>query len=338
MNEPDVIVHETRIELVREIAEGAMSAVYEGFQCGGEGFRKRVAVKRLRPAHEGDERMMRLFLEEARLVCDLVHENIVQIYHFDRLDNGDYFMVMEYVHGLSLRDWMACLRTEEERIPEDLAVHTASRVARGLAYAHEFRDRRGRELDIVHRDVCPRNILVSSEGLAKLTDFGIAKASSNSVMGDNWITGKVPYMSPEQAACHPLDFRSDQYSLGAVLFEMLSGFTVRPGNMTPARDDFLRVEPPWNRLPPGTPAALESILRRLLAPDPEHRYARTADAARALEEFIYADGYGPTIQTVEAHLREQVPDLYRPVEDAPPKKTVTRRIGEWNLPTRAEER
>lgn len=307
---------ESVLLLTRKIAEGGMSIVYEACKLGVEGFEKRVAVKMLLRQWSENERFMHLFRAEAKLVSDLVHENIVQIYQLGRAPNGAYYIIMEYVQGLPLGDFIHYHRRRCETIPRPLAVHIVSRIARGLAYAHTFKNRQGTPLGIVHRDVCPRNILIATEGIAKLTDFGIAKAVDLSIIKDDWLIGKDLYMSPEQAACRPVDFRADLYSLGTVLFEMLAGVTHRPLDANPERDNFAELPVPWEALPAEVDPALVSILKRLLDPDPAQRFDSTREAAQALEYYIYKDGYGPTIQTVEDYLRRHFPALYLP--ESPP--------------------
>ncbi len=307
---PDEITGQWRIALVRKLAQGGMGAVYEGILAGADGFEKRVAVKTLLDRFTRDARFMELFVAEAKLVSDLVHENIVQIYQLGRREDGGYYIVMELVEGLPLRAFLDRHIQQRRRIPGPLAVHIASRIARGLAYAHSFHDRAGRRLNIVHRDVCPANILLTTEGLAKLTDFGIANALAMPKFGERWLAGKIRYMAPEQAARQAVDFRADQYALGATLFELLSQTPVRPDDSDPRREDFTAIAVPWDRLPEGTDDGVIETLRRALDPDPARRYPDTNEMARALEYCIYRDGYGPTIQTVEAYLRRYFPDLY----------------------------
>jgi len=299
------------IDLVRVIAHGGMSVVYEGQLLGADGFAKTVAVKRLLKEWSDDPQFMQLCADEAKLVSDLVHENIVQILQLGRSSKGDYYVIMEYVQGLPLRHLLDHHLDHGKRIPVPLAVHIASRIARGLAYAHTFRDRNGRSLDIVHRDVCPSNILITREGLSKLIDFGVAKAVSMSWSGDDVIAGKVQYMAPEQAECGQVDFRADQFALGSVLFEILAGELSRPDEHDPREVRFSELDIPWDRLPSDIDPDLLGLLRRCLSPDPSDRYDKTSELATTLEWIIYRDGYGPTIQTVEAYLREQIPALYR---------------------------
>jgi serine/threonine protein kinase len=311
-----------KIDLVRVVAHGGMSVVYEGQLIGADGFAKTVAVKMLLEKWCHNTRFMQLCAGEAKLVSDLVHENIVQILQLGCSGSGDYYVVMEFVNGLPLRSLLDHHMHRAKSLPVPLAVHIASRIARGLAYAHTFQDNSGRCLDIVHRDVCPSNILITREGLAKLTDFGVAKAASMAWLGDNILAGKVNYMAPEQADCRDVDYRADQFALGAVLFEMLAGTLMRPEELDPRNVSFAELEIPWDRLPPDMDPALLELLKRCLSPDPAARYDQTSELATALEWIIYRDGYGPTIQTVEAYLRQEIPTLYQNTRQPPPT-TVT---------------
>ncbi len=310
MRDKKTISARWNIRLVRKVAHGGMGDVYEGRLEGVEGFEKKVAVKMLQDRLGCDERFMKMFIAEAKLVCDLVHENIVQIHQLGRLRSGEYYIVMEFVDGISLRAFLDRHIRWGRRIPSPLAVHMVSRIARGLAYAHEFHDRNGRRLNIVHRDVCPSNILITTEGLAKLTDFGVAKAIAMPAFGDRWLTGKIRYMAPEQAACGTVDFRADIFSLGAVLFELLAQTPIRPDDADPRKSSFADIPVPWDRLPRGTDPGVVEILHIALDPDPHRRFPTTNEMGQALEYCIYKDGYGPTIQAVESYMRQHFPDLY----------------------------
>ncbi len=298
---------------IREIARGGMGSVYEALQLGTGGFSKRVAVKTLLPRLSEDNRFVAMFMDEARLVADLVHENIVQIYQLERNRDG-YFIVMEFVQGVSLHDFIEFHRVTGDNIPEELAVFIASRIARGLAYAHSRTDAEGNPLNIVHRDVCPTNILITTEGLPKLTDFGIAKAATNAMqLHDRHLVGKFPYMAPEQARGQPVDFRADIYSLGLVLYEMLVKRPARHGGTRTALLQAARTgEIDWAALPEQTGPGLVSILEHALQLDRDLRYGDTAELAHDLEYYIYHKGYGPTVVTLEQYLRKQMPGLYAP--------------------------
>lgn len=299
------------IQPIRVIARGGMGIVYEADLLGCEGFAKRVAVKTLRKKWCKNRRFVELLVAEAKLVASLVHENIAQMHQLGQLPDGRHYVVMEFVNGLSLYELQLGLWRKGTYLPQSLAVHIASRVARGLGYAHSFRDRTGACLQIVHRDICPSNILVTTEGLTKLIDFGVAKARTMTIIGDDWRTGKISYMSPEQAMRQHVDFRSDIFALGGVLFEMLAGHPLRKVDHATSAEEAIGMPIPWQRLRKDVDDELRSILARMLAPNPAERFGHADLAARALEEYIYRDGYGPTIQTVEAYLRQQFPDLYR---------------------------
>ncbi len=318
----DCLVH---YRIVRKIASGGMGDVYEARKFGVDGFEKRVAVKTILPQWSNDSRLVAMFIDEARLVADLVHENIVQIYQLGKC--GDqYFMVMELVVGISLHDFIRLHVKENLSIPRELAVFIASRIARGLAYAHSRCGPDGKSLEIVHRDVCPNNILITTEGLPKLTDFGIARAVNTfTAANENAFMGKLPYMAPEQLRPGtPVDFRADIYALGLVLWELLALEKARAGkDAVEIRRSVLAGDLDWSRLPRDLDPDCRRILEKMLAPEPENRYDDASKLGRDLEYNIYREGYGPTVVTLEQYLRRYFPGLYRPAAapGAAPKRS-----------------
>jgi len=292
---------------VRTIAAGGMGSVYEARQLGAAGFEKRVAIKTILPEYSDDQRFVELFIQEAKLVADLVHENIIQIYQFGLSSDG-YYIVMEYINGLPLAEFIRVHNATDRRIPEELAVFIVSRIARGLAYAHSRVGREGVPLNIVHRDVCPNNILITTEGLPKLGDFGIAKAATQVVRAKG---GKKSYMSPEQASSGQVDFRSDIYSLGLVLFELLAQRQARLMWADQLAEAARQGWVDWASLPASVSAPVRTILERMLQGDPLRRYSATEQLAYDLEYAIYHKGYGPTVVTLESYLRQHFPGLYR---------------------------
>ncbi|HTX66103.1 MAG TPA: serine/threonine-protein kinase, partial [Opitutaceae bacterium] len=216
-----LILSELHYELVRKISEGGMGVVYEAFQYGVGNFRKVVAIKLIREEYSSIPEFQKNFIGEARLVADLIHTNIVQTYHLG-LVGGQHYMVMEFVNGVNLEQFIERHHQLGRPIPIDFAVFIASRVARGLTYAHQRTDRQGRLLHIVHRDVNPKNVMLAYEGDVKLTDFGIAKALNLMYNEEGKvIPGKDEYCSPEQASYAVTDARADLFSLGIVLTELL---------------------------------------------------------------------------------------------------------------------
>lgn len=301
----------TRYEIKRKIAEGGMGAVYEAMQIGVNGFQKKVAVKTLKADLVTDKRFVSMFIEEAKLVANLVHENIVQIYQLGQLDDGAYYFVMEYVNGISLKDFIAFICATKTLLPQELAIFIVSRIARGLAYAHSRTDDEDNHLKILHRDVSPTNILITTEGLPKLTDFGIAKAATNTIEDPEYqLMGKLTYMAPEQAKREPLDHRVDIYALGVILYELLTMESPRDGSDTTlfkaAQTGWINWEPLRKRVDDE----MFNCIRKLLSLKPEDRYQDTSDFARYLEYYIYRGGYGPTIVTLEHYLKKHFTYLF----------------------------
>ncbi|OGV35033.1 MAG: hypothetical protein A2020_10905 [Lentisphaerae bacterium GWF2_45_14] len=294
-------------EIVECIAEGGMGAVYKAYQKGVDGFVKTVAVKTLLAPLSSEKRFVDMFRAEALLVANLVHENIVQIYQLGKYE-GNYYFVIEYVDGITLHEFIDFHIKLKIKIPLNLAVFIASRIARGLAYAHSRTARDETPLNIVHCDVCPSNVLITTEGLPKLTDFGIAKAAT--MVSDGTVSGKLPFMSPEQASGKALDFRSDIYSLGIVLFYLISGEHTRDVSndfaklLEQAKSNYIN----WGKFPDEfkNDRPLMNIIEKCLAPEADQRYCSTAELARELEYYIYKDGYGPTIVTLAKYMRENM--------------------------------
>lgn len=297
--------------IIQEVAEGGMGRVYLAEQLGISGFTKTVGIKTIRRELVDSGLFRDLFIAEAKLVADLVHENIQQVYHLIDMA-GTYAIVMEWVHGVTFEDINSRLDERNEYLPADLAVFLVSRVARALSYAHHKRGNDGRPLTLVHRDVSPVNIFAGWQGVVKLADFGIAKALTHAHLDDGKETvGKTPYMSPEQARGEVTDARSDIFSLGLVLFEMLTGEQLYPVESV---DDVIQLHETkaipsprsWN---PQIPAEIEPIMLRMLERDSEKRYQSARDVVRDLEIHMYSGGYGPTNEKLSAYLHSLFPEV-----------------------------
>jgi serine/threonine protein kinase len=218
-----------RYEIIRKIFEGGMGIVYEAEQHGARNFVKRVAMKVIRQNYANQKQFIENFIGEAKLVADLIHTNIVQTYHLGEA-RGLYFICMELIHGVNLEQFAQQLAEKSQVLPAELAVFITSRIARGLSYAHAKTDDTGKPLGIVHRDVSFKNIMIAFAGDVKLTDFGIAKARG--FLQDNEgevVAGKADYMSPEQADFQITDKRSDIFSTGVVLANLLLGYNIFKG-------------------------------------------------------------------------------------------------------------
>ena len=270
-------------ELLERVAVGGMAEVYRGRVAGAEGFEKLVAIKRILPAFARDDRFIALMLTEARIHSALSHRNIVQIHDLGISEDGEYFIVLEYVEGDDLRSLMEAAAELGVQIPDALALHIADELAQALHFAHELKGPEGQPLGIIHRDVSPSNVLISHSGEVKLSDFGIAKRRhEHSVVGS--LKGNLVYMSPEQARRVPLDRRTDVFSLGAVLFEMLTG--QKPREITDEATGFREVGSGVVRsaraFRPDLSEAYEALLSRALAADPADRFQDAASFGAAI--------------------------------------------------------
>ncbi len=274
-------------ELLKKLATGGMAEVWLARQVGIEGFQRHVVVKRILPHLAEDPEFVHMFLNEAKIAARFSHPNIAQIYDFGQRD-GTYFIAMEFIHGEDLGRIMRKAWSTGQWIARPIAVRIIASCCEGLAYAHSRLDEGGRPLKVVHRDISPQNIIISFDGSVKVVDFGIAKAAdqdSNTKSGA--IKGKFAYMSPEQAAGKPLDARSDIFSSGLVLYELLTG--VRPLK----RDAELatlqaalecQIDPPSHVA--EVPSEIDPIVMRALAKHAEDRYRDAREFQMALEEFL----------------------------------------------------
>ncbi len=299
------IFNEVHFELVRRIAEGGMGIVYEARQRGASRFEKRVAVKLIREEFSEIEEFRNNFIGEALLAADLIHTNIVQIYHLGEI-SGQYFMVMEFVDGMTLEQFIQNHREREIPVPPDLAAFIISRVCRGLAYAHRKRHKDNQPLNIVHRDVNPKNIMLSVTGGVKLTDFGIAKALNLMHDGEGHIIpGKPEYTSPEQANYECTDGRADLFSLGVVLSEVLLGRNIFLGEDSNATWENIRnmALPHFPTLRKEIGGPLNDLLTKALERERENRYASAIEMLYDLELYLYSEGFGTTNEKLAGYLQ-----------------------------------
>lgn len=290
--------------LRRKIADGGMGAVYEAEQFGAEGFIKKVAIKIILPKYARSEQFVSAFIGEAKLVANLVHQNIVQIHHLGRHERG-YYIAMEYIDGITLTELMA-LHRAHNRVPDvEMCTFIISRIARGLEYAHNKRDDLGRSLNLVHRDVSPRNIMITVEGETKLTDFGVARAANFMDDTGDDVVGCVEFMAPEQAASGPVDGRSDIFSLGLVYFELLTGKRVFQSTGDEERD-LAQVQacviPDPREFRSDLPDEVAEILLVSLRRNPDERFLTTGEFGSMLERHMYSSGLGPTIVTLAKYV------------------------------------
>lgn len=296
-----------RYELLRPLARGGMAEVYLARRRAA-GIEKWLVVKRMRPERTGDPRFLDLFVREARLSMSLAHQNIVPVFDFGRIDD-QVFLAMERVEGKDLGSSLS--RAPDHRLPPLLAAFVAAECCQALDYAHQRKSPDGVALGIVHRDVTPRNVLLSWSGEVKLTDFGIAALAGDAT---SRLLGTPQYMAPEQARSEPIDPRADIYAIGLVLREAITGVRPRPGSDRDAMLEAARRGElvPWPHLPiapapdaelalgsgdhgepaerpEAPPPALIAIIDRATAIAPADRYPDARSMLEDLDAFIVAD-------------------------------------------------
>lgn len=281
---------EPKYRMLQELGAGGMGTVRKGLLLGEAGFQRPIVVKQLK---NPDPDHLRLFVDEARRYAVLDHENIGRIFDFERID-GELCIVLEYIDGWSLVEYVDRHR-ELGYLPDvELSVFITSRVCRGLQYVFE-------KARIVHRDVSPSNVMMTSEGTVKLIDFGIAARSGTR---ESYLAGKPSYMAPEMVVEMRADQRSDLFSLGAVLFEMLTGERLfHAESTTEILERVVTADiPPARTYNPVVPEGVEAILARALERHPGRRFASAAAMGEACEHFLYDKGYGPTNLTLKHYL------------------------------------
>jgi serine/threonine-protein kinase len=280
--------------LLGRIGEGGMAEVYRAVMTGPEGFERELVLKRILPrlSESGDFKTM--FVREAKICALLLHPNIVQIYEFGQAEGG-YFIAMESVQGVTLRDALTTLRKSERAVPHMIAADITRQICIGLDYAHNLRDPEGVPLEIVHQDISPTNIMLAFNGTVKILDFGIARAASfaEEEAKKGLIKGKVSYLSPEQIFVRPFDCRADVFALGVVFHEMLTG-----RRLFQSRNDLSKMREllqapilPPSGIDASIPRELDRIAMRALEIDPNKRYQSTADMAADLERTLIAARY-----------------------------------------------
>jgi TonB family protein len=300
-----------RYQLLEKIGAGGMAEVFKARMSGEQGFEKIVAIKRIVPHMATNADFVTMFVDEAKLAAQLNHNNITHIYDLGKVDAWHY-IAMEYVEGKDLRTLLKLAKERGFPLPAELALFIASKIANALDYAHRRPAPDGSELNLVHRDVSPQNILISDEGDIKLCDFGIAKAASKvSTTISGALKGKLQYMSPEQAWGKRVDRRSDIFSLGSVLYEMLTGAPLFEGDTDMSVLESVRegeVAMPSSR-GVEVPKRVDQIVLKALAKNPQDRYQNASEFEKDLHAVLYTfqPSPGPADLAIYMHRLREAP-------------------------------
>lgn len=310
-------------DILEDIGKGGMAHVYKAVQVS---LNRTVAIKEIKPSIAASDELVERFKREARTSAGLVHENIIQVYNFGEPKKGSLFIVMEYVDGLDLKT----LFRKAGTVPPRIAAIVARDVARALAYAHS----RG----LVHRDVKPGNIMISSDGDIKLMDFGIVREMDSDLTRTGAFLGTPSYMSPEQFLGEQIKSASDIFSLGVVLFEVLSGKKPFAADNESSLSKKVRTEkePKLREINPAVPRKMQAIIARALKKDPRKRWESADDMAAALSKFIKSRRRNDDKRELADWVREVVArDRTRAVDE---KDLVLQKPGEEPKPAPAAEK
>jgi serine/threonine protein kinase len=281
-----------KYEVIEPVAKGGMATVWSGYTHGEAGFRRKIAVKRILQNKVTDQEFASMFVHEAHIVAELNHPNIVQVHDFGLDEWGNYFIVMEWVDGLGMEDYIRSFTGAKRMTPWHLISAICIEVLRALTAAHEHLDEFGRRAPIVHRDVNPRNILVGVNGVVKLADFGLARAMSSQRSTDPGVVkGKLAYMAPELLqGDRRADALTDIYSVGVVLWEAAAGqrlFGGKGSSDIEIAERALAAEiPPVIQFRKDLPGDLADVVCRALARDRKKRYQTARSMVEALSAVL----------------------------------------------------
>lgn len=332
-----------KYELLELAGQGGMAEVFRAQTHGAAGFTRPVAVKRILPHLTDNDEFVRMFVEEARVVSELSHPNVVQIHDFDRDEDGAYFLVMEWIDGMSLLEWTTSFTLRGEQTPWPLVAAIGIEVLKALGAAHERRLEDGTAQPIYHRDVTPQNILLSRGGVVKLADFGLARAMDRARMtAPDVVKGKLRYLCPELTRGEDPSPQSDLFGLGIVIWETLTGRRLFDGEGPLQVIEAVKAAkvPPLTESRLDLPRTLEDAIGKALAAEPSSRYRSTRKMVRALSNLLRmtpeptsAEVLGKSVATARATLIAHAAESPRestelldvaslePVEPPPPPPT-----------------
>ncbi len=312
---------QARYTILERLGGGGQAEVFRGVAESLQGFKKPVAIKRVLPNLTNNAKFVAMFLDEARLSLNLQHTNIVQVFDISRAPDGTYFLVMEYVNGVDLKQVIERQQARGKRLEIRHTIQIMLECCKGLNYAHTLEHpETGSPLHIVHRDISPPNIMLSRNGEVKIVDFGLAKANSQIEITDPGVVkGKFAYLSPEAASGLPIDHRTDIFALGILLWEMFTGRRLFYADTPLQTVELVRAArvPSITAQNPEVEPELDAIVRQALARDPEQRYQSAADLGDALANYLFSRGLKVTSRDIGVLVRSIKQDLDRERQSAP---------------------
>lgn len=289
--------------LLDSLGTGGMAEIFRGKLLGEEGFEKLIVIKKLLPHLANDNTMVEQFINEARIAALLQHDNIAAIYDFGKLE-GAYFIAMEYLFGKDLHTFLKKIALKEQKLPVSIALHIVAKICDAMSYAHGLKDLQDNPLNIIHRDLTPHNIFITYGGKVKVIDFGVARNE----LQDNKtqvgvVKGKISYMSPEQLGGGKIDSRSDIFSIGILLYEMLSGKKLYTGQTSELIPKVIKAEYiPLEELVPGLPTSIYKIVEKSLSLNIADRYQSCEDLQADIEECLFSLHDRGTPQKLKSYL------------------------------------
>ena len=297
-------------QLLSKIATGGMAEIYLARHVNSPVNSMPIAIKKVLKKYSSNPTLVKMFLAEARIICNISHENIVKIYDFGKYED-QYFIAMEYVFGQNLGAILEKVYERDQKMPLNLTIEIISAVLCGLDHAHNAQDRNGTFLNIVHLDMNPNNILISYEGKIKVVDFGIANANyTRKIKNDSGIQGTYAYLSPEQCSGLSVDRRSDIFSVGIILYEMLTGkplYRHLDSDMAIMNSILNDEIEPINELMPEIDPKLAEIVMKALEKNPSNRYATAMDMREDLLRIYNSLEFDPNSEMLPAFVKKLFP-------------------------------
>ncbi len=305
--------------LLDQIGAGGVAEVFRGKLTRDRGFEKLIVIKKLLAEHNRNREMIDIFIREARLAALLQHDNIAATYDFGEI-GGEYFLAMEYLFGKNLHSVMACAGEHQELFGLAEALLICSKICEGMEYAHNLADLQNKPLNIVHRDLTPHNIFITYEGKVKILDFGVAKAELfDNKTRDGVVKGKISYMSPERLSGESVDSRSDIFSIGILLYEMISKKRMYYGDTAELIRKCLTADyDNLKTIMPDLEPAVYAILDKSLAVEIDKRYQSCAEMHADIDDLLFQ-----MQQRIDSrHLKESIRSLFSEEYEAEHRKVT----------------